>query len=115
RCCHPSPAGDPFHVRLGLRNLASVAAHYREAGAGRLVLVDVVEDREQAADYRAAIPGAEVTVVRLRAPLATILRRLEGRERGSGLEWYRNRARELGEIMDRERIGDVVIETDGKE
>ncbi|WP_106815716.1 nucleotide-binding protein [Microbacterium timonense] len=28
----PAPADDPFKVRLGLRNLAAVAANYRVAG-----------------------------------------------------------------------------------
>jgi hypothetical protein len=114
RWCHPSPAGDPFHVRLGLRNLAAVWSQNQAAGASQLILVDVVEKREAVAEYRAAIPGALVQVVRLRAPLATIRQRLEGRETGSSLPWYLHRAAELDELMDVERVGDIQVDSEGK-
>src|SRR5688500_12076589 len=45
RSCHPAPPDDPFHTALGIDNLARVWAGYRGAGAERLVLVDVVEER----------------------------------------------------------------------
>src|SRR5919204_2152456 len=69
RWCYPSPEHDPFHIALGLQNLASVWANYRAAGAGRLVLVDIVETRSQLATYQAAIPGADILVARLSATL----------------------------------------------
>ena len=80
RWCHPSPQDDPFHIALGLRNLAAVWREYRSEGARYLLLVDVVEQQaEQVAAYRTAVPGADVLVVRLRASSPTIHRRLEGR------------------------------------
>jgi len=33
RWCHPSPAHDPFHIALGLRNLAAVWTNYHAANA----------------------------------------------------------------------------------
>lgn len=114
RWCHPAPGEDPFHVRLGLRNLAAVWSRYQEAGARRLILADVVERREAVAEYRAAIPGAMVQVVRLRAAPATIRQRLEGRETGASLAWYLHRAAELDQLMDAEQVGDLRVDTDGK-
>ena len=44
RWCHPSPKHDPFHVALGLRNLAAVWANYRLAGAQRLILAELQQE-----------------------------------------------------------------------
>jgi hypothetical protein len=40
--------------------------------------------------------------------------RLEARDFGASLEWGRHRAVELTEIMDRNQIGDVVVDTEAK-
>ncbi len=114
RQCYPSPADDPFHIALGLRNLAAVWRNYHEAGAQRLILVDVVETREQREDYQQAIPGAVIQIVRLSASLATLLRRLEGREVGANLDWHQKRAAELIALMDDRRVEDILIDTDDK-
>lgn len=114
RWCYPRDPRDPFRVALGLRNLAAVWANYRDAGAGRLVLADVVESPAGLAGYRAAIPGAAIVVVRLQAPLPTIARRLAGRETGASLDWHRRRAAELDEIMARNGVGDLTVETEGR-
>jgi adenylylsulfate kinase len=114
RWCHPTPDGDEFHTALGLRNLAAVWANYRAAGAGALVVVDIVETRSMVAEYERAVPGARVAVVRLHATLPTIHHRLEGRETGADLEWHRERAVELARIMDDQSIGDAHVDTEGK-
>ena len=114
RWCHPSPTEDRFHIRLGLQNLAAVWPHYHAAGARRLILADVVESREAVAEYRQAIPGAILQVVRLRAPLATIHQRLRDRETAATLDWYLHRAAELDQLMDAQQIGDISVDTEGK-
>ncbi|MBW3624506.1 MAG: hypothetical protein KY468_13960 [Armatimonadetes bacterium] len=114
RECRPAPVGDPFHIALSMKNLAAVWINFREAGAERLVIADVVEQREQRAEYEAAVPGAQVRIVRLSAPLPTIHARLEGRETGDGLEWHRHRAGVLKEQMERNSVEDFVVETEGK-
>lgn len=114
RWASPRSAGDPFNCAMGYRNLAAVWANYRAGGAERLVLVDVVETGAELIDYRQAIPDATIKVVRLTAPLPTILRRLEGRESGDNLAWHQRRAPELIGIMDRNGIGDLRIETEGR-
>ncbi len=50
RWCHPSPPHDPFNIALAMRNLAAVWANFRAAGAGRLILADVLESRDDLAD-----------------------------------------------------------------
>jgi chloramphenicol 3-O-phosphotransferase len=114
RHCHPSPPGDRFHMAMGFRNLAAVAANYRAAGAKRLVLVDIVETRDQTRDYRRAIPGAEVRVVGLRGSIDTIQVRLESREAGADLAWHRRRAAELIEQWRAQPVEDLTVDTDGR-
>ena len=114
RWCYPSPAHDPFHTALGLQNLAAVWASFQAAGAERLILADVVESREELAGYRIAMPGAAILVVRLRAALPAILRRLEGRDSGASLAWHRERAAVLVAQMERDRVEDLLVETEGK-
>lgn len=110
----PRPVDDPFNIAVGLRNLAAVWANYRDAGAERLILVDVVETGDELAGYHAAIPDATIQVVRLTALLPAILRRLEGRESEASLAWHQRRAPELIAIMDRNRVGDLQVDTEGR-
>ena len=112
RWSYPAPEHDRFRVGLGLRNLAAVWANYQSEGAGRLILADVVENRSDVDGYRAAIPGAAITVVRLDATLPTIERRLRGRESGASLVWHLRRAAELAPLMERNHVGDLLIATD---
>ncbi len=114
RWSYPGPAHDPFHMALGRRNLAAVWGNYRAAGAERLILVDIVESREEVARYEAAVPGAAIVVVRLQAALPTILRRLEGREAGASLAWHQQRAAELATQMERDQVEDLLVDTEGK-
>lgn len=114
RWSYPSPPDDRFRTRLAMRNLAAVWANFRSAGAERLVLADVVEARAELDRYRAAVPGARIIVVRLRAAVETLAARVAGRERGSGRDWHLARAAELAAQMDRDAVEDVLIETDGR-
>ena len=114
RWCYPAPPGDRFNTALGVRNLALVWENYRAGGAERLILVDVVEGREQLAEYRAAVPGATITPVRLRATVETLSGRVRRRETGAGLNWHLHRAAELAAQMDRDQVEDLSVETDGR-
>lgn len=114
RWCHPSPPHDPFNMKLGLRNLAAVAANYRDAGAERLILSDVVETQEDKSNLAAALPDAVMKVVRLKAEIPTLHQRLEKRETGESLEWHKHRAIELTELMERNSVEDLLIDTEGK-
>ncbi len=54
---------------LMLANLAAVWPIYAVAGAERLVVARVVENRSELHQYREAVPGAEPVVCRLEASL----------------------------------------------
>lgn len=97
-----------------MQNLAAVWANFQAAGAERLVLARVVESRDELDRYRAAVPGARIVVVRLRAPIETLQARVAAREHGLGRAWHLARAAELVAQMDRDAVEDVLIETDGQ-
>ncbi len=103
--CYPSPSDDRFRSALTLKNLAVVWHNFRNAGAERLVIARVVESRDELDRYRAAVPGADVTVVRLGASDATLRDRVDKREIGLGHEWHARRAIELARIMRAYRYG----------
>ncbi len=114
RMSYPRPPHDRFHMALGRRNLAALWANYRAAGAECLIIADIVESQDDVDGYRAAVPGAEVTVVRLQASQDTLWRRLAQRETGESLRWHQQRALELAALMEKEAIGDLLVETDEK-
>jgi adenylylsulfate kinase len=114
RWCDPVPSDDPFHMALGLQNLAAIWSNYQAVGAMRLILVDIVEAREALAEYHAAIPDASIVVVRLQATLPTILQRLRGRETGASLTWHEQRADELARLMAEQAVEDLRVQTEGK-
>ncbi len=112
--CYPEPADDRFNTALALRNLAAIWKNYRTAGAARLVIARVIEAREELEPFRAAVPGAEIVVVRLRAPIDTLVERVNLREIGSANEWHVRRAAELAMLMDQQRVEDHLVETGGR-
>ena len=76
----PQPAGGNTRPDVAHRNLASVWANYRAAGADRLLLSLLMERRSDLSFVRDAIPDAHITVVRLHARLAVIEGRVRSRE-----------------------------------
>ena len=111
---YPARPDDRFSARLGMKNLAAIWTNYQEYGASRLVVADVIETREDLDRYRTAIPGADIFLARLRAPLETLAQRIRQRETGSSLEWHLERAPVLAALMDRNRLEDQLVETDSK-
>ena len=113
--CYPRlPDDDGWGTDLGLTNLASLWRNYAARGPDRLLLARVIEDRKELDGYRAAVPGAEITVVRLRASPATLQERVRRRGEGRGMEWHLNRAVELAPLMDAQHVEDFVIETEAR-
>src|SRR5215467_13125610 len=82
RWCYPRLAHDRFRIGLAMQNLAAVWVNFQAAGATSLMLADVVESREELVRYQAAVPGADVLVVRLHATQAALAARLGQREVG---------------------------------
>lgn len=113
--CYPrSPEDDVWGTQLGLANLAALWRNYSALGATRLLVARVIEDRMELDGFRAAVPGAEIVVVRLRAPVATLRERLRQRGTGLGMQWHLDRAGELAASMDRSSVEDLLVETEGR-
>ncbi|WP_240183728.1 hypothetical protein [Leifsonia aquatica] len=65
RRMHPAPVEDVFNHELELRNLRSLAANYREAGARRLILAGVIESAAEVGRYAEAAGATALLVCRL--------------------------------------------------
>jgi AAA domain len=111
--CWPVPADDPWNERLTHRNLACLWANVRQAGAGRLILVRVLEARSLLRHVTEAVPGAEVTVVRLRAPLAVLQARIRSRE-ASDPGWFLGAATHTAKVFEEARVEDYVVDNEDR-
>ena len=117
----PKPSAEDLALlALGARdvsqlNLAALWGTYRALGHRRLlmpgVMLHVDFDRRW---IRAAIPEAQITVVRLRAGNETLLARLDRREQGAGRDAQIERSLRQASRMASEAVdGYFVIDTDG--
>jgi hypothetical protein len=106
----PPPADGEWNERIAYRNLASLWSNFAAAGAERLLLERVLEARSQLRHLQEAIPDAQVTVVRLRAPLSLIEERVRTREPHATSEWHLGAARWLAPRMDRWAVEDHLVE-----
>ncbi|WP_431278440.1 AAA family ATPase [Leifsonia poae] len=110
----PSPPGDRFNTAIELANLRSVAANYVAAGAQVLVLAGVLEEAEMVGEYRDAVGGASLTVVRLTLDPAEADRRLRSRhgdDHDGLLAWHLDRFAELDAVIDASGIAGPVFDT----
>jgi Mrp family chromosome partitioning ATPase len=111
--CWPVPADDPWNERLTHRNLACMWANFRQAGADRLLLVRVLEARSLLRHVVEAVPGAEVTVVRLRAPLAVLRARIRSRE-ASNPSWFLGAATHTAKVLEQARVEDHLVDNEDR-
>ena len=95
---HVSPQPN-YGNELMFQSLAAVWRIYRERGARRLLVARVIGHDCELAEYRSAVPGAEVTVCRLIAPVGLMQTRLHAREVGSGHDSALARSAELDGIL----------------
>jgi hypothetical protein len=112
--CWPAPAEDPWNERLIHQNLACMWAHFAEAGVDRLLLCRVLETRSLLDHIRAAVPGADITVVRLRAPLNALDARIRSREAGRDPQWYLDTTAYLIDKLEHAGVEDHVVENHGR-
>jgi hypothetical protein len=89
-------------------NLASLWSNFADRGAERLLIELILEDRSQLRHLLRAVPGADVTVVRLRAPLSLIEERVRQREPSPDTEV--SAARWLAPRMDELKVEDHLVE-----
>ena len=104
------PAQERYGQRLMFANLAAIWPVYAAAGAERLLVARVVEDRSELQQYREAVPGAEPIVCRLRAPIQTMQGRLRTREPGMFQKKAIARSAELDRILERARAEDFTVD-----
>ena len=128
--CRPEPQDDQDHYVLRSRNVAALWPNFLEAGARAMIVSGILETPDDARLFTEAVPGAFVTIVRLRATPETLRERIFRRGRGGGppipgeQEWQGATAARLlaawedsvatTEVLERNQIGDVCIETDGR-
>jgi len=128
--CRPAPPGDPDHDVLRARNVAALWPNFLAAGARALIVSGILETPDGVRRFTAAVPGASVTIVRLRATPETLRERIFRRGRGGGppnpgeQAWHGATAARLlagwadsvatAAALERQRIGDVCIDTDGR-
>ncbi|MGZ3145549.1 AAA family ATPase [Lentzea chajnantorensis] len=103
--CYPDPDDDPGRYRMKARNLAAVVAGARASGVRSLVVSGVADP-----NGAAPIPGATLTVCRLRADREVLRERYLGR--GMRPEQLDHVLREADEL-DARAIGDVCVDTTG--
>jgi adenylylsulfate kinase len=108
------PVTSRWNEDLLFESIAAVWPVQRAHGAERLVIAMVVEDPTDLDRYRAAIPGADITVCRLVAPDDTYRRRITNRmPAGPSRDWHLHRTTELHDILERAGIDDFVVVNDG--
>jgi adenylylsulfate kinase len=106
------PAPDsPLTQRAVLtENLRLIWPTFRAAGVARLVLARFVEDRAQLEEFRAALPGVPLAVVRLVAPAALIERRLRARDAGAQLAEHLTEFARFAARGEASALEDAVVE-----
>lgn len=110
---HLGPAFTGYDELL-VRNLTAVWPNFIWAGARSFVLVRAVERQATLDSIRAALPDAELTVVRLVASSTTIEERLRQRDAGAMLNEHLAEAERFTRTMDAARLEGVVVPNDGR-
>lgn len=108
----PAVPDERAWAELTVANLRAVWPNYEALGVERLVLAGIVQSAAIVDAYRAAIPGADLTVVRLRASVDTLHARLQDREPGTVREFLLGVTASLDkEIADLD-VADLTIDND---
>jgi chloramphenicol 3-O-phosphotransferase len=117
RLLRPAPAADPFTHEIELRNLLSIVANYREAGAERFILAGVLENEAEVGRYLEALDSDRMFICRLTASLEVVRARLARRHERDpiGLAWHLDRAAELARILAANTFDDLVLDSTGGE
>jgi dephospho-CoA kinase len=112
---YAGPGGDedaPF--RLIVENLTDAWPRFRAAGARRLVMARMVENREQVDALRRALPGVALAVVRVDASPETAAARLRARDAGATLDHHLEESAAFRAVVERAGVEDIVVSNDGR-
>ena len=99
---------------LLVRNLAAVWPNFLAVGARSFVLVRAVERQATIDAVRAAVPDADLFVVRLTAAPAVIEERLRRRDAGAMLAEHLAEAERFTRTMDEARLEGIAVANDGR-
>ena len=91
-------------------NLRLIWPTFREAGVQRLVLARYIEDGAQLEEFRAALPGVELRVVRLVASESVIESRLRARDSGAQLAEHLAETAEFAARGESNALEDAVVD-----
>jgi len=108
------PTQGRYGQSLVLSNLAAIWPIYAAAGAKRLVVARVVEDRSELTLYQDAIPGAGPIVCRLEVDIETMQERLRVREPGMFQATGVARSAELADILRLAQAEDFIVDNNSK-
>lgn len=111
---YPRPEHDPFHTKLGLKNLASIYPNYLEVGVKYFIIPVLVEDNRDIVNMQNAMPNTEIFIVGLTASMANIHKRIKGRKLGGSLEWHLKRAVVINQKLLNSKLENTLIDTDEK-
>jgi hypothetical protein len=109
----PVPGDDPWNERLIHANLACSWANFARAGVSRLVICRVLEARSLLRHIEAAVPGAQITVVRLQARLELLHTRVRAREAGDP-SWYLDTASYLVGKLETAAVEDHTVDNENR-
>jgi adenylylsulfate kinase-like enzyme len=105
---------DAAAQEVNSRNLAAICRNVLAAGVVRLLVAEALETRSQFERIREALPGADITVCRLTASLATMESRLRVREPGMYQDRFVVRSRVLDERMAAAKLENFIVVNDGR-
>ncbi|WP_062389558.1 GNAT family N-acetyltransferase [Demequina iriomotensis] len=116
---YPSPPDDMVNQALLMECLTALAPVHRRHGFGLLVIPRILEDPADRAALAHALAGpggpAEVTVVRVTAPLEERVARLRRRETSERwLDWAVPRTAEQGDELEELALEDAVVDNAGR-
>jgi len=114
RRAYPKPTNDPFHMKLGYKNLASLWKNYKAVGITHLIVPNVVENKKELKQLKSAVLNSDIHVVHLKADIKTIHSRLRNRDTGDSLKWHLDRAVVLTEQLEKSRVEDFTVDTKNK-
>lgn len=105
------PSTSMWNNDLMFENLAALWPNYESRGVRHLVLARVVENQSELDRYRAAVPGANITVCRLVSPESLRVARLRRRMApGRARDWHLERTVELERLLADREVEDFTVE-----
>ncbi len=110
----PPDETDPFNDSLASSNLAAIWPNFVGAGILHAVLAATVLNGSQLETLSGAVPGCELTVVRVVASPETVAARLRARDHGRLLEDFLRRTDSVAEEIERAGLESFSVTNEGR-